>query len=321
MDEIKRIPIPTPFSIGRVNCYLLRGNGVTLMDPGPATQDAFDVLVESLESFDCSLETIDRVLITHPHIDHFGLAHRVAAQSNAAVFAHEDAVERLADPISHFREEQRFFRPFLQRMGMPDATIDTVLQLPESYTNYQEPVTVTTAVSDGDRIDGEPELTCLSTPGHNPGSMCYQLPASDIIFTGDHVLPTVTPNPLLTLDPKTRTDRTRSLPTYLESLRKLFDLPANTGYGGHGDTIPNVHTRAQETISHHQNRKERISRLIGGNEPVTAYELMQILFPDLPVTEAFPGISETVGHLDLLEDENRLDSRLVDGVTEYRLRE
>lgn len=206
-------------------------------------------------------------------------------------------------------------------MGMPEATIDTVLELPESYTSFQEPVMVTNAVSDSDIIDGEPEISCISTPGHSPGSVCYHLPKRDVLFTGDHVLPTVTPNPLLTLDPKTGADRTRSLPTYLESLRKLLELPPVTGYGGHGAEIPSVHTRAQKTISHHQDRKEQISNLIAENQPVTAFELMQMLFPDLPVTEAFPGISEIVGHLDLLEDENRLDIRLVGGVTEYRLKE
>lgn len=113
MNNIERIPIPTPFSIGRVNCYLLSGNEVTLIDPGPATQVASDALVETLESVGYSLESIDRVLITHPHIDHFGLVHHVAEHSNADVFAHEDAVERLADPIKHFRNEQRYFRPFL----------------------------------------------------------------------------------------------------------------------------------------------------------------------------------------------------------------
>ncbi|WP_254525633.1 MBL fold metallo-hydrolase [Natrinema caseinilyticum] len=319
MDTLERVPIPTPFSVGRVNCYLFTGAGLTVVDPGPATEEASEELRTALARIDSRIADVDRVLITHPHMDHFGLAGRIVEESGAQVFAHEDAATQLSDPIGYFEREQQFFEPFLLSMGMPADTVDTVLELPEPYTNYQDPVAVTDEVAEGDVVDIGVDLECISTPGHAPGSMCYYAAAEDAMLTGDHVLPDITPNPLLTLVPGTDDERTRSLPTYLESLRHVLAMDVSVGYGGHGDPMPDLEAPIRETISHHQDRKERIAGLVADDEPATAYEIMKAMFPDLPATEMFPGMSEVIGHLDLLEDEGRVVIEESDGVKRYEL--
>jgi glyoxylase-like metal-dependent hydrolase (beta-lactamase superfamily II) len=318
MDAMERAKIPTPFSVGQVNCYLFVENGLTVLDPGPATTEAYEELESSLTCLGYSVDDINRILITHPHMDHFGLAGRIVEESGAQVFAHEDAVENLSDPIGSFEKEQEYFRPFLLSMGMPQDTIDTVLELPEAYTDYQDPVAVTNELADGDVVDVGVNLACVSTLGHAPGSLCYLAASEDAMFTGDHVLPDSTPNPLLTLAPDSDDGRTRSLPTYLESLRKVREIDVTVGYGGHGEPMLTLQNRVQETISHHQDRKERIANLIE-HESMTAYQLMKEVFSDLPATEMFPGMSEVIGHLDLLEDENRVMISEIDGVKRYEL--
>ncbi|WP_319004380.1 MBL fold metallo-hydrolase [Natrinema amylolyticum] len=317
MENMERIPIPTPFGVGRVNCYVFTGNGLTVLDPGPATQEAYEELTGALARLGYRIADIERVLITHPHMDHFGLAQRLVEESGAAVLAHEDAVSHLSDPIGYFEREQEYFRPFLISMGMPTEIVETVLELPEPYTEYQAPVTVTREVTAGDGIDVGVDLACVSTPGHAPGSLCYLAAADDVIFTGDHVLPDITPNPLLTLAPGSDNERTRSLPTYLESLRQVLDIDVTVGYGGHGDPIPALQERARATIAHHHDRKERIADLVADSEPTTAYQIMKDMFPDLPATEMFPGMSEVIGHLDLLEDENQVVHSETDGIIKY----
>lgn len=320
MDSVERIPIPTPFSVGRVNCYLLTGNGLTLVDPGPATTEAHDALGESLADHGYTFEAIERILITHPHMDHFGLAEQIVAESGARVFAHEAAVERLVDPTGYFEREREYFEPFLLSMGVPADTTETVLDLPESFMDYQEPVSVTDELTDSDVIDVGTSLECVATPGHVPGSLCYLAASRDAVFTGDHVLPDVTPNPLLTLAPGSDSERTRSLPTYLESLETILGIEATVGYAGHGEPLPDVHARVRETISHHEDRKERIATVVAEQEPTTAYRIMKEMFPDLPVTELFSGMSEVIGHLDLLEDENRVAITEREGVKRYSRR-
>lgn len=319
MDFVDRCSIPTPFAVGRVNCYLFFENGPTVLDPGPATPEAHEELVDCLDRHGYGIEDVERILVTHPHMDHFGIARRIVEQSGASVLAHGDATDWLADPIGYFEREREFFRPFLVSMGMPVETAATVLELPEPYTDYQAPLSVDRELEDGDRIDVGVSLECLHTPGHAPGSVCFFASSEDVMFTGDHVLPDVTPNPLLTLAPGSDDERTRSLPMYVESLRRVLSFDATVGYGGHGDPIPDLQARVRETIDHHEHRKERIADIVERDGPTTAYEVMTEMFPDLPATELFAGMSEVIGHLDLLEDEDRVEIAESGGVKRYEL--
>jgi len=319
MEIMEKTPIPTPFRIGRVNCYIFPENDLTVLDPGPSTEEAYKELTKSLRRIGYSIGEIDRVLISHPHMDHFGLAGRIVDCSGADVFAHKDAVNRLANPIDHFKREQEYFQPFLTSMGLPTDTVDTVLELPDSYTDYYDPVAVTDILADGEMIDVGVDMECISTPGHAPGSLCFLAATEEVVFTGDHVLPDITPNPLLTVTPNSNT-RTRSLPTYLESLKKILGIEATMGFGGHGEPILNLEDRARETIIHHKERKESIAKLVLDHEQVTAFQIMKKMFPELPATEMFSGMSEVIGHLDLLEDENRISTiKMNDDLIFYEL--
>lgn len=320
MNDCDRVEIPTPFGVGTVNCYLFTGDGLTVLDPGPATDDAYRTLDAELERRGSTPADIDRIVVTHPHMDHFGLAGRLVAESGATVCAHAAATAHLEDPDGYFERERAFFTPFLRSMGVPADTVETVLELPEPYARFQEPVAVDRELADGDRLDVGSELTVVHTPGHSPSAICLLAAEDGVAFTGDHVLAAVTPNPLLTLAPGTDDERTRSLPTYLESLASLRTEPVTIGYGGHGEPMPDLPGRIDETIAHHEDRKERIAELLEPIEPATAYQLMGELFPDLPATELYPGMSEIIGHLDLLEDDRRVSTTTDAETVHYRLR-
>lgn len=321
MDDWHRIEIPTPFDVGRVNCYVFPGEALTLLDPGPATEDAYEELSAGLADLGFAVVDVDRILITHPHMDHFGIADRVVRAAGARTVAHHDATAPLGDPSGHLDREQAFFEPFLAEMGVPDDLASTVVTLPEAFTEYQEPLAVDRELSGGDTVDVGTigELTAVHTPGHAPGSICLVDDASGVAFTGDHVLEHISPNPLLTVRPDADVQRTRSLPTYLASLRRIRNTDAEVGYAGHGDRIEDLAARTEEIIDHHHRRKERIADMLDSDGPMSAYGVMQGLFPDLPATETFPGMSEVVGHLDLLEDEDRVDIETAEGTRRYAL--
>ncbi|MEF8778633.1 MAG: MBL fold metallo-hydrolase [Natronomonas sp.] len=319
MDDVHRLQIPTPFDVGRVNCYVFAGEELTLLDPGPDTEAAYEELSTGLERYGFAIDDIDRVVITHPHMDHFGIAGRIVEESGAYSVAHRDATHRLVDPIGHFDHEQTFFRPFLQKMGVPERTAETAVKLPEAYSDYQTPLGVDRKLTDGDSVDVGVELKAIHTPGHAPGSVCFVSAADNTGFTGDHVLGHISPNPLLTLEPGAEDERTRSLPTYLDSLRRMRG-GVDIGHAGHGDVVPDLDERIEAIIEHHHSRKERIEDILRKQSGATAYEVMEEMFPDLPATEIFPGMSEVIGHLDLLEDENRVEITEADGVRQYRPR-
>lgn len=321
MDSVERIPIPTPFGIGRVNCYAFTGDGLALLDPGPRTDEAYAELAARLDDLGYAVADVERVLVTHSHLDHYGLANRVATESGADVLAHEHAVDPLTDPDAHFQREQAFFRPFLVEMGVPGELVDTVVELPEPYTDFREAVDVDRELVEGDVVDVGASLEVVHTPGHTPDSVTLVAEREATAFTGDHVMLEVSPNPLLTLVPGTTGERTRSLPAYLEALEKLRESDGDpmVGHAGHRETIPDVGERAGEIVAHHHDRKERIADMIDEAGEATAHDLMKELFPDLPATEMFPGMSEVIGHLDLLEDEDRVETTERDGVRRYRL--
>lgn len=321
MDDVHRIELPTPFGVGTVNCYVLRGESVTVIDPGPAGEDTAEALAAGLDRLGYAPADVDRVLITHEHMDHFGGARRLGTDSGARVLAHRDAVEVVSDPTGHFEREQAFFAPFLVANGVPEETATVVTDLPEPYTEFQQPVTVDRELEDGDVMHLGPDtrLDVVHTPGHAPGQVCLVAAAEGVAFTGDHVLTHITPNPLLTLAPGEDEVRTRSLPDYMDSLETVLSIDADVGYGGHREVIQDLHGRVRETIAHHQDRKDRIAGMLEDRGPATAYDLMRELFPNLPTTETFAGMSEVIGHLDLLEDEGRAERVEADHTVRYRL--
>lgn len=321
MEGVERIEVPTPFSTGRVNCYAFPGEELVLLDPGPKTDDAYAELESGLDRIGYAVSDVDRIVITHAHMDHYGLAARIRAESGASVLAHEAAADRLEDPDGNFEREQAFFRPFLTSMGVPAELVDTVVDLPEPYTDFREPVEVTRRLREGDRIGVGRELRTVHTPGHAPGAACYVAAADEAAFTGDHVMMDISPNPLLTLEPGADDERTRSLPAYLDSLRKIRSVEATVGHAGHRETVPDIETRATEIVAHHRERKEAIAEFIADAGRPTAYDLMKELFPDLPAAEMFAGMSEVIGHLDLLEDEDRVAATREGGVRRYALAE
>ena len=321
MNDVERIAIPTPFQIGRVNCYAITRGSLTLIDPGPLTDDAYTELTDSLEGLGYATEDVDRVLITHPHIDHFGLADRIRNESEATICAHRDAVDVLADPTANFEREQAFFRPYLASVGVPEQLLETVVTLPESYNRFREPVAVDRALAEGDEIvlDETTTLEAIHTPGHAPASVCFLDRERQSAFTGDHVMADISPNPLLTLEPGTTDQRTRSLPDYLAALEHIATEDVTTGYGGHRDIIPDIPNRVEEIVAHHDERSDRVSGLLADHGPMTPYKLMTLEFPDLPATETFAGMSEIIGHLDVLEDASRVEKVERDEQSTYEL--
>lgn len=319
MDNVHQLGITTPFDIGRVNCYIIDMDGLTLLDPGPATEEAYSDLTTGLKNHGFTVADVDRVLITHPHSDHFGLVSRVVTESDARTVAHRDAVRCLVDPSDHFERKLPFLRSLLRVMGAPEQDVRRAISHPDSYTDYQEALEVDRELVDGDRIDVGVDLQAVHTPGHSPGSVCYLSATDPVAFTGDHVIRHISPNPLLTLAPGTNDERTRSLPSYLESLHRILEFDVHVGYPGHGEIIPDLYCRVDEILAHHQRRKERIANILEERGPTTAYDITQKMFPDLPATQLFPGMSEVIGHLDLLEDETRVHITEEVGVYQYTL--
>lgn len=309
-----RLSIPTPFAVGPVNAYLA---GRTVVDPGPASDAAWETLVDGLAARDLTPEDVEQVIVTHPHPDHFGQAARLR-EAGAAIVAGETCADVIADFAGRLQLEQDFFVEHFERHGMDRATAETVTGLAESFLTFAPDVTTDVRLADGESVTVEgTELTSRAVVGHAPGEriFTYETDGEKRAIVGDHVLAEITPNPLLQPAETPDEDRPRVLPAYNRSLERIRDGGFDRLLAGHRQEIDDPSGRIDDILAAHEERTANVRALVNGQ--TTAIDVMHGLFPDLPATEYFPGMSEAVGHLDVLEARGEVTQREADDQIVY----
>ncbi|MGA9399487.1 MBL fold metallo-hydrolase [Haladaptatus sp.] len=309
-----RLSIPTPFQIGPVNAYL---TGRTLVDPGPGSEEAWTALLDGLEDHDLGPSDVEQVVITHPHPDHFGLAKRLR-ESGARVVASTAAADILRDFDDRLRYEQEYFSDFFDRNGMAATTAQTVTNLPEAYLSAAPSVETDLALDDGESVTVEGiELTAEFVQGHSAGEtiFTFEYEGESMAVVGDHVLGDITPNPFLQPPMERGGKRPRMLPAFNHSLSNLRERGLDHIFPGHREEIDDPSERIGEILDSHEERTRNVRTLV--DDPTTAFGVMEGLFDDLPATEYFPGMSEAVGHLDVLEERGEVNRHEQGGVVVY----
>jgi len=316
----RRFRIPTPFQVGPVNAYLA---GDTLIDPGPDSDEAWARLLEALEGEGMTPEDVSRVLVTHPHPDHFGLAHRFH-EAGASILASEPTARIIEDFAARLEYEQSFFLEFLQRHGVSEGTAETVTNLPAVFLDYGPDCPVDRVLDDGDElsIDGR-SVTAERVEGHAPGELLLTYEAAPKpgvdpalrAVVGDHVLADVTPNPWLQPPSEPNAERPRTLIRFNDSLERLANRNFDRLLPGHGDRIDDPTERIRGILDAHERRTAEVRDLVDG--PTSAIEVMEGLFEDLAATEYFGGMSEAIGHLDVLEERGAVVSEERGGMIIY----
>lgn len=303
---IHRFLIPTPFAVGRVNCYLIEDEPLTLVDTGPNSGKALDDLTARLAERGHSTADLELIVVTHQHIDHLGLVEILVEHSGAEVAALGAAADRLAAFEDDAEEEDKFAVEVMLRNGIPEEVTIALRSVSRSFRSWGSHVTVTRPLEDGGVLElGERGLEVLHRPGHSPSDTIFWDAERQILIAADHLLPHISSNPLITrpLDGSSR--RTQALATYIESLLKTREMPAEIVLPGHGEPITDHARLIDSRLAGHDRRKEKIYRLIA-ERPRNAYELAQALWGNVAVTQAFLTLSEVIGHADLLVNEGRV---------------
>ncbi|WP_435154394.1 MBL fold metallo-hydrolase [Haladaptatus sp. DFWS20] len=309
-----RLSIPTPFQIGPVNAYLA---GRTLVDPGPASEEAWTALLEGLEQHGVGSTEIEHVLVTHPHPDHFGLAARLQ-EAGARVIASPDTAAIIRDFESRLAYEQSYFTDFFDKNGMAKTTAKTVTDLPGAYLSVSPGVETDLELADGDSVEvAGTDLTAESVQGHSAGEtiFTFETEGESKAIVGDHVLADITPNPFLQPPTEDGDSRPRVLPAFNRSLSRLREREFDRILPGHREEITAATRRIDEILDAHEARTENVLGLV--DRPTTAFDVMCSLFEDLPATEYFSGMSEAVGHLDVLEERGKVTQHEQGGVVVY----
>ena len=316
--QIVPLALPTPFYVGDVNVYLIKEDPLTLIDVGPKTDDAYRTLVEKLGRIGVKLADIRRIVLTHAHEDHCGLAKKVRDEAkDAEILVHEWETGHLFGRLS--RDQHR---DLLLRSGVPPAVFEDMREL------YSEISLLTDSLEDGDyqtleddselQFDGG-ALRVLHTPGHTPGSCSFVREANRTLICGDCVLKRITPNPIVSPDPVDPSRRFPSLGEYLVSLARLREFRPTLSYGGHGEPVTDFEEIFHRYVRAIDERQRRVLSLVP-KDGVTAFEIASQLFPssfDHDV-HRFLAISEAIAHLDYAEREAKLVVELKEGVEVYR---
>jgi glyoxylase-like metal-dependent hydrolase (beta-lactamase superfamily II) len=303
---IHRLQIPTPFAVGRVNCYLIEDEPLTLVDTGPNSGKALDELGTQLAARGHSIDDLELVIVTHQHIDHLGLVEIVAEHSGAEVAAIGVAAERLANFDEDAEAEDRFAVELMLRNGIPEEVTAALRSVSRSFRGWGSRVEVTRPLGDDEELAfRDRTLQALHRPGHSPSDTVFWDEELRILIAADHLLPHISSNPLISRPLDGSSERTQALVTYIESMKKTREMPAEIVLPGHGDPVVDHVALIDDRIAKHERRKEKIHKLIA-EQPRTGYELAQAIWGNVAVTQAFLTLSEVIGHADLLVNEGRV---------------
>lgn len=310
---IHLISIPTPFPVGPVNVYLLEGDPLTLIDAGPLTDEALEALHAGLRKLGYALRDVEQLVITHAHHDHFGQARRIVEESGAIILSSRENRYPLEEFDTWWEDRIAFVADLVIKEGAPVESLGEI-DIVRGIGQYAAPVAELTPLDDGDEVRmGGATWQALHTPGHALGHLCFYHQESRLLLSGDHLLRDITSNPVLETPRRGKRERPRSLPDYIQSLRRVRDLDVERALPGHGAPVHDHRAHIDSILAHHAVREALILQILREGDR-TVYELGVALFGgELPGVELFLVMSEIVGHLDILELEGKIRHLEQDG--------
>ncbi|WP_051330845.1 MBL fold metallo-hydrolase [Aneurinibacillus terranovensis] len=316
--DLLSLRIPTPFSVGPVNVYLIKGETVTLVDAGPKTREAWHLLDEFIKRAGLDWHDVDQLFLTHPHVDHSGLVGEILHRADVNVIAHPHAVPYMELTKDFMYYHDHYFRQFYLEHGVPDALLRAVDEFRSSMNTYTESAPVHHAMEGGAELPGNPEWTVVFTPGHTQNHLSLYREKDGIMLVGDFLIKEVPANAFIEppFDPKG--ERARPILVYRKAMQEIFRLPVTRMYSGHGEEITDYRSLITSRLNRNWTRAERLVQFLQEGEK-TAFQLSAEIFPKIYQTQLPLTMSDTVGHLDLLEESGRVSVRKQGGQNVYRL--
>jgi glyoxylase-like metal-dependent hydrolase (beta-lactamase superfamily II) len=314
---IRTLRIPTPFQVGRVNCYLLEDQPLTLIDAGPNSGKALDELEHQLDALGHRIEDLELVIISHQHIDHLGLVDIVARRAGAEVAALDKVVPFVENFGGDAERDDEEAAALMLRHGITEEVVSALRQVTGSFRAWGAKSKVTRPLADGEPLRlRDRTLEVQHRPGHSPSDTLFWDADRRILIAADHLIKHISSNPLISRPLDGSSERTQALVAYIESMKRTRELPAEVVLSGHGEPITDHVALIDQRLALHQRRAEKLYRLIA-EQSRTGHGLAQALWGDVAVAQAFLTLSEVIGHVDLLINAGHVREVTDDGVVRY----
>jgi glyoxylase-like metal-dependent hydrolase (beta-lactamase superfamily II) len=291
--------------LSHVNSYLIQGTeGWLLIDPGWNTPLVQQTLENSLKTLNLAFTDVSSIVVTHCHPDHYGLAGKIKHLSpRTRMFMHRWEADLIESRYIKFTEPQEKMAALLTEHGVPPDMVDALGTASMPALEF-----ITLSLPDHVLYGGEMiqtgifDLEVIWTPGHSPGHICLYEARNQLLLSGDHVLPTITPNisyHILSGD--------NPLGDYIYALGKLGNLAVSQVHPGHESSFNDLQGRVQIILDHHNRRQKEIVEILDGGS-YNCYQIASRLhwsIQDL-TWEQFPplqkrfAITETIAHVEHL---------------------
>jgi glyoxylase-like metal-dependent hydrolase (beta-lactamase superfamily II) len=324
--SIHRLQLPLPnSSLGYVNAYLVEGdNGCLLVDTGWNTEETFDSLKKQLTEIGFNPEDISQIAVTHVHPDHYGLAGRLKRLYNTKLALHYLEKDFIESRYVNMDELLQQMARWLHINGVPQDELTELQTASLGMRKFVTPVLPDLILNGGETITtGYFSFKVLWTPGHASGHICLYEPTQKILFSGDHILPTITPH--IGLHPQSNSN---PLGDYLNSLNTLKELDVRLILPGHENPFTGLKPRIEELIKHHKKRNSEILSTLNANSK-TAHQIATeitwmgdikgVSWDKLGPWDKRMAVLETLSHLEAMRADKKVDKFVRDDIIYYRI--
>jgi len=304
LEEHPRITKGLPYVLP----YMVKSGGDNmLLDCGWNTDSAYEALEIGMKEHGSHPTEIQQLVITHVHPDHYGMAGRLKRISDCEVVIHEKDAEVINTRYLAPKGLTEDMTRFMNQNGVPALDTPTMAQGSMGMIDKVAPVPPDTEVKGTETIHvGEFYFEVIWTPGHSPGHICLYEANHKILFTGDHILPTITPN--VSIHAQTHGS---PLGDYMRSLAKLEDLDVKYVLPAHEFETHDLKKRIREIEVHHEERLEEMVRCVDGGGS-TAWDVAgRVKWATGMLNDFEPfmqraAVGETIAHLEYLFEVGQL---------------